>query len=322
MKKTVLTLITALVFTSVFATGAQLDRKSISADAKWVFHADFDAFRASEIGTMTNLEIAKKHQEKIDALKQLVGSDLSTDIFSLTLYGPDSNDLNAVALFECKYDQQKLTSLLVLNEKYSSSQYNGITIHHWFDKKKKKPQAGAFVADDMIIIAQTEQTVIAALKVIAKETKSLAAMKDIPLYSLCDSSKTPIFLAAAQDVSELAKSDRHATILKNSSFLAVLANETDGRLNLRANLETNDEQAAIQTERVVRGILAFSMLRMNKQPKLVELVSKISIIRSGKQISMEFKYPSIELFELLKSLIKDKHVSLECDKDPGQDTNE
>jgi len=322
MKKTVLTLITALIFTSVFAAAAPLDRNNISADAKWVFHVDSDAFRASEIGLLINQKITKKHQDKIDALKQLCGSDLTTDIFSVTLYGPDSDETKAAALFVCKYDKQKLESMLILNEKYSSTQYKGTTIHHWFDEKKKKPQAGVFAADDMIIIAQTEQTVIAALDVIAKQTQSLADKKDIPLYTLCDSSRKPIFMAAAQDVSELAKNDGHAAILKNSNILAVIADEKEGDLKLQVNLETKDEQAAIQTEQIVRGIMAFAMLQMNKQPKLVELISKVSIARTGKKIDLEFKYPSVELFELLKSLGIEKDINLPADEDPAQDTGE
>lgn len=322
MKKTALILIAILVFTSGLATASPLDRKSVSADAKWVFHIDFDAFRASEIGNIINQEIKNKHQEKIDALKQLFGSDLTTDFSSITLYGPDSNDLNAAALFECKYDQQKLISLLVLNEKYSTTEYDGITIHNWFDKKKKKPQAGVFATDNLIIIAQTEQTVIDALNVLTDQSQSLEDKKDTPLYSLCDNSDKPIFMAAAQDLSQLTKKDRHAAILKNSSFLAVVGDEQEGNLKLRIDLETNNETAAMQTEQVLRGIMAFAMLQMNKQPKLIELISKVSIVRTGKKIDFEFKYPSLQLFELLKSLDKDKDIIPQLNEDSEPNTDE
>lgn len=295
------------VTSSVFA-GA-LQEENVLADAQWLLHIDFDAFRSSRFGQLVRSDLQPQYQEKIDALAQLLGSDLTRDLYDITIYGTGPGEENATILFRGSYDKDKLLALLVLNGAYSKSEYEGATLHHWMDEKRNKEQYGAFAANDLIVIGQTEEAVIDALDLIAGQRQSLAAQTESALYKLCQAPDNPIFMAAATELSQLAQDDEQAAILKNSNLIAVLAAEKDGNLTARLHLEAKDEQAAIQVEQIARGLLAFAA--MQNTQKNGPLIQSVVLTRDKNALDCTFSYPSVDLFEMIKG---DIHLDIEIDE--------
>ncbi|MBL7214369.1 MAG: hypothetical protein ISS71_01690 [Phycisphaerae bacterium] len=292
--------LTTLMISSV-APGGSLQKEHVRGDAKWLLHVDLDALRSSEIGKLIQNDIQTQHQEKIDAMAQLLGSDLTEDLHAVTLYGASAGEENASALFYGNYNKEKLLTLLVLNEAYSKSEYNGKTLHHWMDEKRQKDQYGVFAADDLIVIAQTEESVIATLDVLSGKVPSLAQQKDATLYSLCQGRDDAIALAAAEELSELAENNQHAATLKNSRLLAALVAEKAGDMKVDIHLEAQNEDAAMQIEQVVRGILAFAMLQNQQYPQFGKLLQSIDLSRDKNALDCTFIYPSAELYEIIKA---------------------
>jgi len=291
----------AIVLCTSLCSATPLRREHVPAGAQWVFHADFDAFRSSEIGTLIQQNIIRDHKEKIDALTQLLGTDLTQDIYGVTLYGSEPGDKNASALFYGTFAKDKLLTLLRLNKAYAESDYNGRTLYYWVDDKRKKDQVGAFAADGLIVIGQKESCVITALDVLSGRIEPLSQHKDAPLYSLCNVSSSTFVLAAAVGVSDLVRDDQHAAILKNSHVLAIAGFEDSGLVNLTINLETETEAAAEQVEQVVRGMMAFASLSQQEHPQIAPLLQAGTLSREGSKLAYRFEYPSGKLFDVLKS---------------------
>ena len=149
-KMTVMLLISVLILSSS-GWAAPLNRTHVPAGAKWLVHADFDAFDGTEMWRLISQTISEKDQKKIDAIATLFGSDPTRDIYGATLYGTDAKEENAVVMIYGRFDKEKLLGLLVLNETYDESEYNGQKLYHWVDEKDNKQKVGMFATDRLIV---------------------------------------------------------------------------------------------------------------------------------------------------------------------------
>ncbi|MBP8606200.1 MAG: hypothetical protein KBI46_10235 [Phycisphaerae bacterium] len=296
------------ILLSGYAAAAPLNKAHISGDALWLVHLDLNAFKSSQFGRLALGEITQRQQQKIDALTQLLGTDLTRDIDAVTLYGPDATQENAVALLYGRFDRNKLLTLLKLNDAYAESTYKNHLLYHWKDDKKQTAQVGAFWTDNCIVISQTESAVGTALDVLAGQAGSLAANPHSVLYELTNAPAGTILLTAAQSLTELTRNNPHAAILQNSSIMAVVAGESSGIMKLQIRLDAASAEAAGQIETIVRGIMAFGLLQQDKNPKLAPLMNAVTLTRQDNRLELVFQYSSAELFEMAKADIS--HIEL------------
>jgi hypothetical protein len=298
MKKVLIALLLTVSMTSL---AAPINRQHIPVDSKWLFHVDFDAFRDSEMGSLIGQEIEAAHQKKIDGLTTLLGTDLTQDLYGFTLYGPDADDTKAAALIYVKYEKEKLLALLGMNEKYAESSHQEQTIYHWFDEKQSRDQVGAFATEELIVISQSEDTVTAMLDLLKDPSKSIAHAKDNAVAGLSETSEKAIVLAAADGLSELAEDEGHAAILKNSTLMAVIVAENDGNMKLSIDLIAENAEAATKIEQVILGMQAFMTLSQNENPDIASLIQATTLQRNDNQLALTFQYPSVKLFEMMKT---------------------
>lgn len=312
MKKIHLLPLAVIAFITAVGFAGSLNTAQVPSSSKWVFHVDFDALRAGTFGQLALAEIQTEHQEKLDAARQLFGTDLTKDMNSVTLHGPDKDQTHAAAVFQGKFDQDKLLSLLILNDAYSKSDYDGYTLHHWIDDKQKKDQVGVFAREDTIVIAQSAETVAVALDAINGKTDTLASQPDSSLAQLCQKQENAILTAAATDLSELTKNDQHAAVLKNSKLLAVLVSEDSGNMKLKTRLEADTVESATQIETVLRGMIAFGALSAAENPDAAKLIQAITLTRIDETLELSAQYPSVDLFDLIKN---HKNIDVDIDID-------
>jgi hypothetical protein len=286
---------------SIASAGA-LDRQQIPGDAAWVFHFDAAAFRSGHFGQLVTDEIRARHQDKIAALQELLGSDLLADVGSVTLFGADANEKNVVCLVRGSYNRDKLTALLKLNSTYAEIPSDSRTLYSWVDDKSKKAQVGAFAGTDLIAISQSQEALENALRVLDKKQTSLADRAQQPLFSLTQSPAGTFLVAAAEGISELA-GQNHAAILKNSNFVVFVTSEQAGTLKARLRLQSETEEAAGNIEKFVRGMLALAELKIDQQPQLTQLLRSLVISRTGKDLEFHLSAPSQQLFDMIQSHI-------------------
>ncbi|MHC5083513.1 MAG: hypothetical protein ACYTET_06195 [Planctomycetota bacterium] len=322
MKKTGWALLAVFVLISSFSVAAPLNYKHVSGQARWAFHVDFEAFRGSEMGQLVQTSMQETYQDKINAMAQLLGTDLTQDLNGITVYGQTGSHENAAALFDGTFDQNKLLSLLVLNGAYSKSIYNDHTLHHWVDESRQRNQVGTFATDSLIIIAETEDSVKGALDVLSGKQKTLADENQTLLERLNKAPDQAIMVMAAEGLSELTNGNPHAAVLKNSDVMAAVIAEENGNMKLQVDLEAETPEAAVQIEQVLLGMKAFMMLGSEQYPQLPEVLSQAVLVRDEKQLSLAIQYPSIKLFELFQSLEPaDVEALVEEDHSPDAGTH-
>ncbi len=310
MKKLLLTLMIVAALGANVCTAAPLNQKHIPTDAQWGFHLNMEAFWGSEMGKLIRKDVEAKYSEKIAALEQLLGSDISTDLKGITLYGTSADHESASVLVYGNYNKEKLTSLLVLNEAYRKSEYEGKTIHHWLDDKSQEPQCGAFAADDLIVISPDEDSLKAALDTLAGYRQTLADEYDLPLKGLTKIDDNVIAVVAAVSLPNLLQGNQEAAILNNCKMMAMVIAEDDGDMKLQLDLTAQTAEAAIQIEQALLGLKAFILLNQNSCPELPKVIQDAILTRDENQLSLEIGYPSAKLFDLLKKLEKDETVQV------------
>ncbi|MBM4102471.1 MAG: hypothetical protein FJ263_00265 [Planctomycetes bacterium] len=298
--KTILVILLAVCLVSGLSTAEPLNKNHISADAKWIFHVDFEAFRATQLGRLVQDDIRQNWQPKIDALNQLFGSDLTRDITAMTLFGSKAGEENASLLIYGKFNKEKLTALLTLNGSYKKSDYNGSALHHWVDDRDQKNRVGAFAQDNLIVISRTESNVTSVLDILSGKASSLAQQQANPIVPLTEVPQAAFVLAAAVGLDELSQDDKNAAILQNSKLMAFVGSEDQDSVITRLRLETKDTQAAEQIEMVLRGILAFTTLRQKDNPDIAALIGACKITRDQSMLNVQFQYPSQALMNILK----------------------
>ncbi|MHC4689459.1 MAG: hypothetical protein ACYS5F_07430 [Planctomycetota bacterium] len=144
MKNITLMMLCAVFMLSGSSLAAPLNHMHIPAEAKWLIHADFEAFKNTQMWQLMSQNISAEDQEKIDAITYIFGSDPTKDIYGITLYGENSEEENAVVMIYGRFDKEKLLGLLAQNEAYVESEYNGRKLYHWFDDDDNKMKVGMF----------------------------------------------------------------------------------------------------------------------------------------------------------------------------------
>ena len=312
MKKMTLMLISAVLIFSSSVWGSPLNRAHVPAEAKWLLHVDFDAFGDSEMWGLISQEISEKDQKKIDAVANLFGTDPTKDIYGATIYGEDSQEENAVVMIYGRFDKAKLLSLLVLNEAYDESEYNGQKLYHWLDEKDNKHKVGTFAKDDLVVISQSEETVWTTVDLLAGESNSLADQEDAPLAKLVEAPENSFVVMAADGLAELNKNKDHIEILQNSQMMAAIVGEDNGDMYLHVDLTAETNEAAMQIEQVLGGIKAFIALKNTNEPDIMSLLQATTLERNENQLVLSVRYPSAKLFEIIKD--KKDYLAEENDK--------
>ncbi len=284
---------------TVSAWAGPLELGDVGRSARWVIHLDSQALWTSECGAqLTQIVDSQDIQAKLGAIKSLFGTDLTQDIHSVTLYGPDGNNTQAVALIKGKMDRQKLVSVAVLTPRYQKIAKGDSVIHQWGGDGEKKIQYMGFASDDKLVISQSQSTVEMALNVLAGKADSVQGTERFK--SIKHAPGKAFVVVCAEDLSEITKGQANAAMLQRSSVLAVIVGETDGFFNTTLRLETESPEVASQIETMGRGILAMMQFNENKFAELKPLVAACSLASHDKRVEFAFRYPLDELMTIIK----------------------
>jgi hypothetical protein len=136
-KRSILSLAAALALTGV-AAAAPLDAKAVPADAKWVVHVDVDALAKSETWKLVEPRLAARpnYGKSKAEIERLFAAQLPRDLRDVTLFGPGAGEADAVVVVRAAVDQERVKTLLSLNESYTTQTIGGQTVHGWRDEGK------------------------------------------------------------------------------------------------------------------------------------------------------------------------------------------
>ena len=297
MKKVGMLLIVMMMLTS-WCVASPLQLKQISADAGWVVHADNDQFMDSKIGGLIVDTLNERGlEDKLIVFKNMFGFDPTKDLAGITLYGPDDNEQNAIAMLCGDFDVDKLLELLKANDTHQQYSYEGYEIHQWVDQHKNVTQFGSFATEKLIVMGRSQERVQNALDVLDGEAENVRESGN--LLSLGNIPHGSFFVAAGDNVWELMANKPHAAVLKNTDTGAMVVGETEGDVFANISLQVPTVEAAANITQILQGMIAFAALNENMMPRLAEMARAIEIESQENTIDVTFLKPAEEVFEFL-----------------------
>ncbi len=295
MKKVIYLLVILLtLFFLCELRASTLQKSIIPEEADWVIHFDVEKFISTPFGDqLLNTENILGLDKKNTQFKGKYQIDILKDIKGVTLYGFGKDEKNTVICLKGSFNQAYLLGLLADEDSHREIQHNNFIIHAW-----DSHEFGAFVDDNLALLAQNETAIKTALDVIAGKKANVTTSS---LMSYINKIPSNVFFAAlAKDISEMAGLDADVFIFKKTeSALFTLTDEKDN-INLRLNFTVKTLDDAKNMESVIRGLISLASMQVEESQRDILLpLEKMIISTEGKNIRVELSYPAQDLIDIV-----------------------
>ena len=296
----------ALLMAAPAMQAAPAQSKYVDATAKWLIHIDFDALLKTDIAQHALAENPKLSDQKLEALKNIIGIDLKTGLHGATIYGNGQPD-NGVILVHADAKSDNLINFAKLNDDYKEATFGEHTIHNLPDKKKPgKRNHICFYSSNKIVVSQSPALVKQCIQLLDGERDSKPVNGE--MEELANYQKDPVLLAYG-DFSSLRKGMRgkKAASFDQAKRVGISLGETGGQIRAMVGIIARDSEVAVQLETFLRGMIAIGQLSADKNPHLGTLANAVQITRSNTDmISLELDIETAKLIEAGEALKQQK----------------
>jgi hypothetical protein len=290
------------------ANSGPLQRTDVIADPVWVLHVDCDALKQAALGKALMAELEKPEAEKkFAAVQAIFNVDPRKDLHGVTIYGATKAESDGVVVAYADFDAARLVTLVQANKDYESTKHGANTIHSWIDEKKKekdgvKPRTyGAIYKGKVLILGQKETRVAEALDVMDGSKPNLTGSAQ---FAQLGANGGGFIIGAARKL-DLPGNDPGATVLKQAKAFWLNVGESQGRAEVKLNLEAEDAEVAKQMGDVCRGLVALLTLQKDK-PEAVKLAQGLTISQAEKTVSAKLSLPAEDVVAMIKDKVAKK----------------
>jgi len=246
--------------------------------------------------------LREKGGEKVDAtlqvLKSLTGVDLLKDLDRASIWCRIDDNDSVVLLFQGRFNQDTLITLLKVNPKYQATQRSGLTMHEWFDEKEKRMKYGAFLQEGSVVICNQPQGLDAAIQAHSDASKGfLGTPKAKHLPSNSDSLAAWVMIFRPERV---LPNGKFKDTLQAESVLGafVLKPET---VTVSLNVKTRTPEAGQGWLDMAKGLIALGRLQQdNAQLCNLAKGAQASLASGGKGVTLEIPMTEQDILGLLK----------------------
>lgn len=280
-----------------------VERAAVVDDPAWVLHLDVDALRKSAVGAHIFTELSKPEKElPLFVLKAALGCDLRTALHGITVYGASPAPDDGVALVYADLNSERLMALAKQAEDYRATSHGKHQVNSWIDAKRRENEGGqprtyaAICKDKIVIFAQREARLTAALDVLDGITPSLAKGTTFPKFGGGD----PAIIQAAARQIDLPADNPSAAVFRQAKLIGLEVRETGPNLLANLSLETKNEEVAPLIADVARGIIAIIALQPDN-PDAVKLARSLSVEQAGSKTIVKLKTPADDIVAAIKA---------------------
>ncbi len=300
MKKAVVLFLTVLL---VFIFCCQLKASSLQksivpAEALWVVHVDLIKFKASRIGDRILNEIdALGLKDKIGHFQKQFKMDLLNDIEGVTAIGLGKDENDIVVCLKGNFNQDFLLGLLGMEDSHQEIPYGKYTLHNW-----DKDEFGAFVDDDLVLIAQNKNALMRVLDVISgkkadiSSSSLMAYLKKVP--------SNAFFSAMVKDISAIAKGETNVFVFKKMKSALLTFTEVKENLDLRLDFMVDTIEDANNIENAIKGLIALANMHLSEEDSALRIPKNIVISTKKNKVQIELVYPTDDLVNILLGKVK------------------
>ncbi len=266
----------------------------VAADARWLFHLDLDALRASKIGAYLFKEVIDKRLA--DAPKLVQGTDLAAlarKITAVTAYGGDytKGAQTGVLLVDTDADTVKALEDLVLGEmeRRPDSPIKRLQSQPFPIYQLKSDSVAGLPRRGLIVLAKNRAQVERAGEV-ANGAK--ANLKSAPKFQgLPEPPRGTVLSAMAESFQDVAGIPPQARVFQMADGARLALGEVGDKLCLNVSMKARTEEASQQMRQVVEGLVALVSLSDSTNQEVLGLVRGLRVTNAGHLFSMQLDYP-------------------------------
>ena len=292
----------------------------VSADARWVVFADFNALRASALGQelVTLVESAQK-----EATGGTIGVDfpkLLATIGTVTAYGtnfvPDPQLMDGTLIVQGTADMRKIAESVLLQgtlaEPKVFSEVAGLPFAAYAiadpnSKEADKTQlVVAFPPEPIVLASKSKAQLLKARDVFRGAAASLARSGS-PLAKLPAGAEGAYLYTASLVPAEGVgpQNTPHARILQLTHSASMAIGERGRDIFAHAELLASSDANAERLKKILEGLTAMLGLAETNDKQLAEFLNSVAVTREQNTVTLDLAYSSARLAQMLKAIRTD-----------------
>ncbi len=319
MKSLVRALLSSAGLLAAVSASAALNPALVSADARWLVHADLNALRRTALGQ----ELASAIQKaQAGATAGTIGLDVAkalTTLGTFTAYGtnltPDPKDIDGALIAQGTADLRKIAESLLLQgtiaEPKVFAEVTDLPFPAYAIGSPPAPGSApkmeliiAFPPEPMIVLSKSRVQLLKALEVVRGNAPSLARSPGSPLGRFA-AGATDAYLFAASVVPAEAMFPENAPqtrMLRLAQAGAIALGERGENTFAHAELLASSATNADKLTKILQGMTAALSLAETTDQQLAEFINATSVTRAGDTVKLDLAYSSARLTAMAQSL--------------------
>jgi hypothetical protein len=289
----------------------------VSAEARWVVYADFDALRASTLGKELVSVTEKIQTETTGGFIGLDVSKVLTTIGSLTAYGTnlskDPKAIDGAMILQGTADLRKIAESILLQgtlaQPEAFSEVSDFPFPAYALKEPKAPEGSmqlivAFPPEPVVLMSKSKAQLLKARDVFRGSAPSLRQGGSATLAQAA--AKTPgayLFAASVVPTEPLFPQNApQARILQLANSGGLALGENDTELFVHAQLLASSDANAEKLMKILQGITAMLSLAETNDRQLAEFLNSTSVTREKENVTLHLAYPSARLAQMIQTI--------------------
>lgn len=299
-------IVAAVLFCLVVpVTGAPLDKRHVSANAKWLVHIDTELLRHNSLAGALRQhygdENAEQHMAK---LKHDLGLASWDDLKSVLVYGTSYTPGDGVMIVKAKVDRQAVLDQLKGKTDYATVEDGNSVRHSWTDTSKRGGKTRRhtvtlmFYPGDLAVITRNPDDFGPAVKVLDGSASNLADATGGLTGAAPRGASVYGEIIAPDDDHKLPARLQMIRQLRHLDWALVHA-EDDVALQVTATAA--NAQAALQFQQIIQGFTAMLMLRHGaKHEELTEAVDAMRVKADGDKVRINWRMTNEQVMHIIE----------------------
>ncbi len=297
------------------ARGGTLDENLISADARWLIHADVGQLRDNPIAAaLRDQHLGDRAAEKMRQARVMMGLETWDDLKSVVLYGTTFEHHRGVMIITAKCDRDAVIARLKVKSNYKATADGGHVMHSWMDGGGRKGKGGgrgrtmylSFLPGDRAVLSRHQGDFTHAVAILDGEEPSVAdgdgrLDPQVPVGA-------SIYMQAAGPV-QVPGDDHRAKLLRKVKQLNIAAVHGEGDMTMKLTLQATDAEVAMQIEQLLVGLRAMMLLRQNgpDHDETRQLITAMSVRTEGDTVHVQWPVPNEKVSQWIARRAKKRH---------------
>lgn len=308
----------ALPFTPAALLAAPYNPAHVSAEARWVVHADIEALRNSKVGQVLVAEIEKAQAEQKNNGIGLNIPRLVSTLTTLTAFGTnfetDPTKLDGTLVAQGSPELRKIVESILLQGTLAQAEvFSEITdlpfpAYAISDPKlapeKRTQVIVAFPPESLILVSKSKDSLQRALAVRRGALPALDKSKDSPLTRFtANATGAAIFAASAApaDIKFDEKSPQ-ARVLQLTKAGSLALGEKEGMLVALTELSASSDRNADKLQKILEGLTAMLSLAESNDRQLAEFLNATKVTRDNDVVRLKIVYPTEQIVKMAEAL--------------------